>query len=184
MPDRFLICFLWALCADLWDTRKSGGGARLPRTIERREEGITLMPEAKQRDTVRVHYTGTLDDGSVFDNSIEREPIEFTIGEGHVVPGFEQAVLGMSPGDTRTVRIDSANAYGPYLDDRVITVKRSQFPPDIEPSVGQTLQVQQTNGEPLVVTVSEVTDTTVKLDANHPLAGKDLTFEVRLVEIR
>ncbi|MEL7673421.1 MAG: peptidylprolyl isomerase [Chloroflexota bacterium] len=142
------------------------------------------MPEAKQQDTVRVHYTGTLDDGSVFDSSVERDPIEFTIGEGRVIPGFEQAVLGMSPGDTRTVRIDSANAYGPYRDDMVLTVKRSQFPPEIEPSVGQTLQVQQTNGEPLVVTVSEVTDAAVKLDANHPLAGKDLIFEVQLVEIR
>jgi peptidylprolyl isomerase len=160
------------------------GGLAPPRAIERQEEGIPLMPEAKQQDTVRVHYTGTLDDGSVFDSSVERDPIEFTIGEGRVIPGFEQAVLGMSPGDTRTVRIDSANAYGPYRDDMVLTVKRSQFPPEIEPSVGQTLQVQQTNGEPLVVTVSEVTDAAVKLDANHPLAGKDLIFEVQLVEIR
>jgi len=142
------------------------------------------MPEAKQNDTVRVHYTGRLDDGSVFDSSLEREPIEFTIGEGHVIPGFEQAVVGMNPGETKTVRILSDDAYGPYREDMVLTVERSQFPPDIEPTVGQALQVQQSNGEPVVVTVSEVSEASVKLDANHPLAGKDLTFEIQLVEIR
>jgi peptidylprolyl isomerase len=142
------------------------------------------MPEAKQNDTVRVHYTGRLDDGSVFDSSLEREPIEFTIGEGHVIPGFEQAVVGMNPGETKTVRILSDDAYGPYREDMVLTVERSQFPPDIEPTVGQALQVQQSNGEPFVVTVSEVSEASVKLDANHPLAGKDLTFEIQLVEIR
>jgi len=142
------------------------------------------MPEAKQNDTVRVHYTGKLDDGSVFDSSLEREPIEFTIGEGHVIPGFEQAVVGMNLGETKTVRIQSDDAYGPYREDMVLTVERSQFPPDIEPTVGQALQVQQSNGEPFVVTVSEVSDASVKLDANHPLAGKDLTFDIQLVEIR
>jgi len=142
------------------------------------------MPEAKQNDTVRVHYTGKLDDGSVFDSSLEREPIEFTIGEGHVIPGFEQAVVGMNLGETKTVRIQSDDAYGPYREDMVLTVERSQFPSDIEPAVGQALQVQQSNGEPFVVTVSEVSEASVKLDANHPLAGKDLTFEIQLVEIR
>ena len=120
----------------------------------------------------------------VFDSSLEREPIEFTIGEGHVIPGFEQAVVGMNPGETKTVRILSDDAYGPYREDMVLTVERSQFPPDIEPTVGQALQVQQSNGEPFVVTVSEVSEASVKLDANHPLAGKDLTFEIQLVEIR
>lgn len=142
------------------------------------------MPEAKQNDVVRVHYTGKLDDGSVFDSSLEREPIEFTIGEGNVIPGFEQAVVGMNPGETKTVRIVSEEAYGPYRDDMVLTVERSQFPPDIEPAVGQALQVQQSNGEPFVVTVSEVGEGEVKLDANHPLAGKDLTFNIELVAIR
>ncbi|NLE52610.1 MAG: peptidylprolyl isomerase [Chloroflexi bacterium] len=142
------------------------------------------MSEAKQNDTVRVHYTGKLDDGSVFDSSLEREPIEFTIGEGSVIPGFEQAVIGMNPGETKTVRLASDEAYGPYREEMVLTVNRNQFPPDIEPTVGQALQVQQTNGEPLVVTVSEVSDASVKLDANHPLAGKDLTFDIQLVEVR
>lgn len=142
------------------------------------------MPEAKQHDTVRVHYTGKLEDGSVFDSSAEREPIEFTIGEGRVISGFEQAVLGMNPGETRTVHIPCDQAYGPYHDEMLLTVKRSQFPPDIEPSVGQTLKVQQTNGEALVVTIAEVNDEMVRLDANHPLAGKDLTFDIELVEIR
>lgn len=142
------------------------------------------MPEAKQNDVVRVHYTGKLDDGSVFDSSLEREPIEFTIGEGSVIAGFEQAVVGMNPGETKTVRIVSEEAYGPYRDDMVLTVERSQFPPDIEPTVGQALQVQQSNGEPFVVTVSEVSEGEVKLDANHPLAGKDLTFDIELVDIR
>lgn len=142
------------------------------------------MSEAKQHDTVRVHYTGKLDDGSVFDSSLEREPIEFTIGEGSVIPGFERAVVGMNPGETKTVRIASDDAYGPYREDMVLTVKRNQFPPDIEPTVGQALQVQQTTGEPLIVTVSEVSEASVKLDANHPLAGKDLTFDIQLVAIR
>ncbi len=142
------------------------------------------MSEAKQFDTVRVHYTGRLDDGSVFDSSRGREPIEFTIGGGQVIPGFEQAVVGMNPGEEKTVRIPSDEAYGPYRDEMVLTVQRDQFPPDIDPQVGQALQVQQSNGESLIVTVSEVSETAVKLDANHPLAGQDLTFDIELVEIR
>jgi len=142
------------------------------------------MSEAKQFDTVRVHYTGRLDDGSIFDSSRGREPIEFTIGGGQVIPGFEQAVVGMNPGEEKTVRIPSDEAYGPYRDEMVLTVQRDQFPPDIDPQVGQALQVQQSNGESLIVTVSEVSETAVKLDANHPLAGQDLTFDIELVEIR
>lgn len=142
------------------------------------------MSEAKQFDTVRVHYTGRLDDGSIFDSSRGREPIEFTIGGGQVIPGFEQAVVGMNPGEEKTVRIPSDEAYGPYRDEMVLTVQRDQFPPDIDPQVGQALQVQQSTGESLIVTVSEVSETAVKLDANHPLAGQDLTFDIELVEIR
>ncbi len=142
------------------------------------------MSQAKQFDTVRVHYTGRLDDGSVFDSSRGREPIEFTIGGGQVIPGFEQAVVGMNPGEEKTVRIPSDEAYGPYRDEMVLTVQRDQFPPDIDPQVGQALQVQQSTGESLIVTVSEVSETAVKLDANHPLAGQDLTFDIELVEIR
>ncbi len=138
---------------------------------------------AQQTDTVKVHYTGRLADGSVFDSSAEREPLQFTIGEGQVIPGFEQAVVGMAPGELKTVVIPADEAYGPYRGEMVIPVSREEFPPHIEPSIGQRLQVMQGNGETLIVTVAEVTDSQVMLDANHPLAGQDLTFDIRLEEI-
>ena len=138
------------------------------------------MAQAKQGDTVTVHYTGKLDDGTVFDSSVEREPLEFTLGEGLVIPGFENAVIGMNAGEKKTVDIASEEAYGPYSDELILSVNREQFPEDIQPEVGQSLQVQQPNGQPVVVTVAAVADEEVKLDANHPLAGKDLTFEIEL----
>ncbi len=141
------------------------------------------MAQAKQGDTVTVHYTGKLDDGTVFDSSVEREPLEFTLGEGLVIPGFENAVIGMNAGEKKTVDIASEEAYGPYRDELILSVNREQFPEDIQPEVGQSLQVQQPNGQPVVVTVAAVADEEVKLDANHPLAGKDLTFEIELMDI-
>lgn len=141
------------------------------------------MAQAKTGDTVKVHYTGRLDDGQVFDSSSGRDPIQFTIGEGQVIPGFEQAVIGANPGDSKTVTIPSENAYGPHLDEMVVDVDRSNLPEDLNPSVGDQLQMQTASGMPVVVTVSEINDTTIKLDANHPLAGKNLTFDIELVEI-
>ena len=140
------------------------------------------MASAKSGDTVRVHYTGKLEDGSVFDSSDGRDPLEFTVGSGQVIPGFDQAVAGMSPGDERQVKIPAAEAYGDRKDDLVIVVERAQLPPDIDPAVGQQLQLSQ-EGRAFVVTVADVNEQNITLDANHPLAGEDLTFELQLVEI-
>jgi peptidylprolyl isomerase len=141
------------------------------------------MAQAKPNDTVKVHYTGKLNDGTVFDSSIEREPLQFTLGEGQVIPGFENAVLGMTAGESKTITIAADQAYGPRRDDLILAVGRDQFPTDITPEVGQQLQVRQTNGDVALVTVAEVGEAAVKLDANHPLAGHDLTFDIQLVEI-
>ena len=140
------------------------------------------MASAKSGDTVRVHYTGKLDDGSVFDSSDGRDPLEFTVGSGQVIPGFDQAVAGMSPGDERQVKIPAAEAYGDRKDDLVIVVERAQLPPDIDPTVGQQLQLSQ-EGRAFVVTVADVNEQNITLDANHPLAGRDLTFDLQLVDI-
>jgi peptidylprolyl isomerase len=140
------------------------------------------MAEAKSGDTVRVHYTGTLPNGEVFDSSEGHEPLEFTLGEGTVIPGFDDAVTGMSEGQEKTVTIPSGEAYGPRRDEMLLRVPRGEFPPDLEPQVGQQLQMAQ--GEHVfVVTIREVQGDTVVLDANHPLAGEDLTFKLHLVQV-
>lgn len=131
---------------------------------------------------MRVHYTGTLEDGRVFDSSQGREPLEFTVGSGQVIPGFDQGVAGMQPGEQRTLEIDSGSAYGARRDDLVLRVPREQVPPDIEPQVGQQLQMS-TGENTFVVTVTEVAGDALTLDANHPLAGEDLRFQVELVDI-
>ncbi len=141
------------------------------------------MTQAKQGDTVTVHYTGKLDDGTVFDSSEGGDPLEFSIGSGSVIPGFEQAVIGMSPGDAKTTTIISEEAYGPYYDDRVVVVDRQQIPAELPVDIGAQLQIQQQGGMVIPVIVTDVTDGEVTLDANHPLAGEDLTFEIRLVSI-
>ncbi len=141
------------------------------------------MTQAKNGDTVKVHYTGKLDNGTVFDTSENREPLEFTVGEGQVIPGFENAVVGMQPGESKTAQIPADEAYGEHHEEMVIQVPRDQFPPDVEPEVGQQLQVRQQNGQSFVVNVTDVSDDTVTLDANHPLAGQNLTFDISLVDI-
>ena len=141
------------------------------------------MPQAKAGDTVRIHYTGTLHDGTVFDSSQGREPLEFTLGAGQVIPGFDTAVSGMEVGASRTVTIPAVDAYGPRRDDMVLAIPREQVPPNINPEVGAQLQVGQ-GQEQFLVTVAEVNEREVVLDGNHPLAGEDLTFELELVEIR
>jgi peptidylprolyl isomerase len=141
------------------------------------------MPEAKTNDTVKVHYTGRLTDGVVFDSSRDREPLEFTIGQKAVIPGFEEGVIGMAVGETKTVSIVSQDAYGPYLEDLVGAIKRSQIPPNIDLHVGAILQMQAPDGGVVLVVVKSFDDESVTLDANHPLAGKDLTFEISLLEI-
>lgn len=141
------------------------------------------MAQAQIGDTVQVHYTGKLQDGTVFDSSIDRTPLQFTLGQGQVIPGFEQAVVGMEQGAEKTTQIPSDEAYGPRRDDMMLTVERTQFPNDIEPEVGQQLQVRQGDGQPIPVRVANVLDDHVVLDANHPLAGEDLTFDIQLVAI-
>jgi peptidylprolyl isomerase len=141
------------------------------------------MAQARTGDTVKVNYTGKLNDGTVFDTTTGRSPLEFTIGEGHLIPDFEQAVIGMAPGESKSVQIASENAYGPRRDEMVMTVERKDLPEGLEPQVNQKLQVQQPNNQPFVVTVTEVSEESITLDANHPLAGKDLTFDIHLAEI-
>lgn len=139
--------------------------------------------QAKTGDTVKVHYTGKLEDGTQFDSSADREPLEFTLGEGRIIPGFEEAVAGMNPGDTKTVTIPSNQAYGPRREEAVQEVPRSMIPQDIDLQVGMQLQANSPGGQPIILTVSEIAEETVILDANHPLAGKDLVFELELVEV-
>ena len=140
------------------------------------------MTQAKTGDTVKVHYTGKLEDGTPFDSSLDKDPLEFTLGEGRIIPGFEQAVLGMNPGDSKTVDIPANSAYGPYRDDWVMVVEREQIPAEINPQVGQQLQVRQGEQE-YVVQITDVSGSEVTLDRNHPLAGEDLTFDIELMEI-
>lgn len=142
------------------------------------------MPEkVKDGDTVRVRYRGRLANGDVFDESPEGEPLEFKVGAGQVIPGFEEAVRGMSVGDKRTVEIETDDAYGPRNDALVNTVERSGMRLEHEPEVGMSLLMQLPDGNQIPLTVTGVTDTHVTLDANHPLAGEKLIFEIELLEI-
>lgn len=141
------------------------------------------MSKAKDGDTVKVHYTGTLENGEVFDTSKEREPLEFQLGEGQLIPGFEKAVIGMGEGDSTTVEIPSDEAYGEVREDLVINVPKDQLPEEVEPKIGMQLQVNQQNGQPIPVRITEIKDEELILDANHPLAGKDLKFEIELLEV-
>jgi len=143
----------------------------------------STMPQAKTGDTVKVHYTGKLDDGTVFDSSEGREPLGFVLGEKQLLEAFEQAIEGMAPGESTEVSIPADQAYGPRSDEAVIQVPRTEMPEDLDPQIGQRLQVQQQDGQAFQVTVTEASDETVTLDANHPLAGRDLHFEIQLVEI-
>ncbi len=140
------------------------------------------MTQAKTGDTVKVHYTGKLEDGTQFDTSVDSDPLEFTIGQGDLIQGFEQAVIGMSPGETKTAKIAADQAYGAYDDDMVMVVDRTEFPANINPEVGQRYQLRQQDNA-VVVTVTDVSTAEVTLDGNHPLAGRDLIFDIQLVEI-
>jgi len=161
------------------------------------------MAQAKQGDKVRVHYTGTLEDGSIFDSSegfveecgdeCEDEgcgcnvnnsgPLEFVIGQGSLIPKFEEAVIGLEPGQSVQVKIPADDAYGQRVEEMVAVIERSEIPAEISPEPGQRMEVVLQDGTPLPVVITDVTDTSVTLDANHPLAGLDLTFDIKLVEI-
>jgi peptidylprolyl isomerase len=141
------------------------------------------MAKVKSGDTVRVDYTGTFDDGTVFDSSAEREPLQFIVGSGQVIAGFDRAVIDMEPGDKKTVNIPANEAYGSHSEELVAEVGRDRLPEGLELEIGQQLQLGLADGEQAVVMIVDVTENTVTLDANHPMAGLDLTFELELVEI-
>jgi peptidylprolyl isomerase len=141
------------------------------------------VAQAKRGDTVGVHYTGRLDDGTVFKTSNEHKPLRFKIGESKMLPALQQAVVGMEPGESRNIRVAAAEAYGPRREEMVVAVDRKNFPKNIEPYVGMELDVCQNDGEVFPVKVAEVSESSVTLDANHPLAGKDVIFDIELVEI-
>ncbi len=138
---------------------------------------------AQTGDTVKVHYTGTLDDGSQFDSSAGRDPLEFRLGTGQVIQGFDDGVTGMNIGEKKTIHIPAAQAYGEQRPEMMLDIKRSEVPADITLEIGMKLMMQGQNGQPMPVTVAGLSDDDVTLDANHELAGKDLTFELELVEI-
>ncbi len=141
------------------------------------------MPEAKKGDTVKVHYTGKFSDGEVFDSSKDKPPLEFTLGEGQVITGFESGITGLQPGQKATLRIKPEEAYGNYHKEMVMEVDKSNFPPDIPLKVGEHLELGQPDGKKFIVRITDVGDQAVTLDANHPLAGRELVFDVELVEI-
>jgi len=134
-------------------------------------------------DTVRIHYTGTLEDGTEFDTSSGRDPLEFQVGSGQVIPGFDEAVQGMEPGQDKQFTIPADKAYGTHREEMVLQVSRDQIPAEMSPEVGDQLQLQTPEGRPVPVRVTEIQDDTVTLDANHPLAGEDLTFKIRVEEV-
>ena len=141
------------------------------------------MSAAKSGDTVKIHYTGTLDDGTQFDSSEGREPLEFELGAGQVIPGFDAAVDGMDVGENKSVRIEAGSAYGERHDQLVQQVPRSALPEEITPEVGMALQSQSPEGQVANLVITEVTDETITVDANHPLAGQALNFDIELVAI-
>lgn len=141
------------------------------------------MVQAKLGDTVKVHYTGRLEEGTPFDSSMGADPLEIKLGGGRFIPGFEEAIVGMSPGDVKTVKIPPEKAYGRYREDRVISLDKKDLPEDIVPQEGMVLEVCASNGTVVPVQITEVTESKVTLDANHPLVEQTLTFEIQLIEI-
>jgi peptidylprolyl isomerase len=141
------------------------------------------MQQVKMGDKIKVHYHGRLPDGTTFDSSAGREPLAFEVGGGMVIPGFDKGVTGMSVGEKKTITIPAVEAYGPVNEDMFMEFPRGQFPPNMQPEVGMQLNMSDDDGQQFVVTVVEVNDDTLVLDANHPLAGEDLIFDLELVEI-
>ena len=143
-----------------------------------------MTAEVRKGDTVLVHYTGKLTDGTIFDTSEGREPLEFAVGSGQVIAGFDEAMIGMTVGQSKVVHIPVDKAYGARNDEMVMTAPLEQVPPDLNPELGMRLEMGGVNGELIRVVVTEITDSHITLDANPPLAGQDLTFTIELVEIR
>lgn len=141
------------------------------------------MSQAKLGNTVKVHYTGKLDDGTVVATSNNGEPLRFVIGGERIIGGLEEAVVGMRPGESKTAKVQADKAFGLHDEDLVRVVNRGVFPTDLDPKVGQKLNMTERGGRTTVVTVIEISGSKVTLDTNHPLAGKDVTFDIELVEI-
>jgi peptidylprolyl isomerase len=142
-----------------------------------------MKEQAKKGDKVKVHYHGRLNDGTTFDSSEGRQPLEFEVGSGMVIKGFDEGVAGMSVGDKKTISIPAEDAYGTRQEEMVIEFPKTNFPPDIEPEIGMTLNMHSENGQELPVVITEINDDTIILDANHPLAGKELIFDIELVDL-
>lgn len=140
------------------------------------------MAAANNGDEVQVHYTGKLEDGTIFDSS-EDEPLSFTIGENRVIPGFEEAVTGMEPGDSKTTEVEPEQAYGEHREDMVMEMDRDQIPGEVDPEVGQQLQLRLENGQTVPVLITALGDDSVTIDANHPLAGRKLIFDIEVVDV-
>ena len=146
------------------------------------------MAQAKAGDTVRVHYEGQLSDGTIFDSSLEREPIEFILGQDTVIPGFEQAVIGMEVGESKDVSIPPEDGFGEYSEDLVVNIEKTMLPPDINPELGMQLEVspEEASSEeetPRVFTIADIAEDSITLDGNHPLAGAEIAFKIELLEI-
>ncbi len=145
------------------------------------------MVQAKQGDTVKIHYTGKLEDGNVFDTSADSEPLQFTIGENQVIPGFEKGITGMKINESKTITIPIDEAYGPHRKEMVFNIPVAQFPSDIEPKIGLQLQLSQADdqetGRTAMAIVTQISESSVTIDANHPLAGETLIFDIQLIEI-
>ena len=141
------------------------------------------MQQVKSGDTVKVHYHGRLTDGTTFDSSTGREPLEFEVGSGQVIKGFDDGVTGMSVGEKKTIQIPVDEAYGPKDENMLVEFPKANFPEDLNPEVGMSLNMTNGSGQVIPVTIVEVKDDTVLLDANHPLAGQDLIFDLELVSI-
>ena len=141
------------------------------------------MSEVKTGDTVQVHYIGRLVTGELFDSSKDRDPLEFTPGNGELIPGFENAVIGMNVGDMKTIQIPSQEAYGPYIEEMKMTVDKAKMPEDLELQLGMKLTLRGPDDRSLNVMIVDIAENTVTMDANHPLAGKDLVFDIELTKI-
>ena len=142
-----------------------------------------IMAQAKIGDQVKIHYSESLKDGSFLDSSLEKEPLEFTLGDKMVIAGIEKAIIGMFEGDLKTVTVPPEEAYGIYQKNRILVIKRTQIPDHIDPQLGMILQIRSQEGAVNNFIIKNIRENTITLDGNHPLAGKELTFELKLIEI-
>lgn len=173
---------VWTIAKYIAAKSTGAGLARATTPVPEKIENQT-MTEVKSGDVVRIHYTGKLTDGTEFDSSAGRDPLEFKVGSGQVIPGLDNRIEGMNVGDKDTVTIPADQAYGPRDDAQVQVVSRSAVPDGVDLSVGSRLQASTRDGKQVLLTVVDVDDSQVTVDANHPLAGQDLVFDIEVVEI-